>query len=219
MQNDLIADTTAHLRRHHRAKGAVDDTRERIVAAAIAQIHRHGHVKTTMADIAQHCAMSPANVYRFFPTKAALVEAVSEVWLGVTEEHARNVALRPKSAAERVRDYIVEVHEFVRDRHTFEDEVHETCVAASVERWPCMVRHEQALTDIFASILADGVRSSEFDIDDVPKTAAVMRSAMMKFHSPILVAQFHRENLVEQAIELSDFLVNAIRARANFCAV
>jgi AcrR family transcriptional regulator len=211
--NRLIAETTAQIRRHGHTKGIVDNTRERIIAAAIAQIHRHGHEKTTVSDIARYCGMSPANVYRYFATKAALVEAVSEIWLAVTEEHARAVAARPKSASERVRDYIVEVHEFVRDRHTTEDEVHETCVAATAEHWPCMTDHEKKLTDIFATILTDGVRSGEFEIDDVNKTAAVMRAALLKFHSPILVAQFYGESLTEQAGELADFLLKAIRRR------
>jgi len=190
-----------------------DGTRERIIAAATAQIYRHGHVRTTVGDVAKHCGMSPANVYRFFPTKAALIEAVSEIWLSVTEDHARKVAARPISASERVRDYIVEVHEFVRDRHTTEDEVHETCVAATQEHWPCMAEHEKTLTDIFAGILADGVKSGEFEIGDVQKTAIVMRSALLKFHSPILVAQFYGECLIAQANDLADFLLKAIKKR------
>lgn len=191
----------------------LDDTRERIIVAATTQIQRHGHVRTTVADIAKHCGMSPANVYRFFPTKAALVEAVSGIWLSVTEEHARKIAVRPRSAAERVRDYIVEVHIFIRDRHTTDGEIHEICVAAVHERWRCMVNHEKALTEIFAGILEDGVQSGEFEIDDVQKTATVMRSAMLKFHSPILVPQYYGESLVEQANDLAELLLKAIRKR------
>lgn len=193
--------------------GAIEDTRGRILAAATAQIHRHGHVKTTIADVAKHCGMSSANVYRFFPAKAALIEAVSEIWLSVTEDLARAIAIRPTSASQRVRDYIIEVHELIRDRQTTEDEVHETFVAAATEHWPCMAEHEKKLAAILSSILADGVRSGEFQIDDVEKTAFVMRSALMKFHSPVLVAQFYGESLVEQAADLSDLLLNSITKR------
>ena len=50
--------------------------RQRIVQAAI-RLHREiGFKKTTVADIARGASMSPANVYRFFPSKQAIEEAV-----------------------------------------------------------------------------------------------------------------------------------------------
>jgi len=155
--------------------------------------------------------MSPANIYRFFPTKAALIEAVSEIWLSIAEENARAIASRPISAAGRVREFVLGVHEFNRDRYTRDGEVHETCVAATTERWPIVARHEKTLTDIFAIILRDGIDSGEFEIEDVERTAAVMTSAMLKFHNPIMVAQYHGESLIEQATALSDFMLKAIR--------
>lgn len=191
----------------------MEDTRDRILASASAQIQRHGHIKTTVADVAKHCGMSPANIYRFFPTKAALIEAVSEIWLSMAEDNARAIARQPGSAAARVREYVLGVHEFNRDRYTRDGEVHETCVAATSERWPIVFRHEKMLTDIFASILRDGVDTGEFEIDDVDQTAAIMISAMLKFHNPIMVAQYHTDSLTEQAVALSDFMLKAIRKR------
>ncbi|HUD51750.1 TetR/AcrR family transcriptional regulator [Parvibaculum sp.] len=191
----------------------MEDTRDRIVASASAQIQRHGHIKTTVADVAKHCGMSPANIYRFFPTKAALIEAVSEIWLSMAEENARAIASRSVGAPQRVHDFVLGVHEFNRDRYTRDGEVHETCVAATTERWPIVARHEKTLTDIFATILRDGIDSGEFEIEDVEHTAAVMTSAMLKFHNPIMVAQYHGESLIEQAAALSAFMLKAIRKR------
>ncbi|MEN6543778.1 TetR family transcriptional regulator [Parvibaculum sp.] len=191
----------------------MEDTRDRIVASASAQIQRHGHVKTTVADVAKHCGMSPANIYRFFPTKAALIEAVSEIWLALAEDNARAIARQPSCASARVREFVVGVHEFNRDRYTRNGEVHETVVAATTERWPIVARHEKVLIGIFASILEDGVRKGEFEIDDIEGTAAVMFAAMVKFHNPIMVAQYHGESLIEQANALADFMLKAIRKR------
>lgn len=191
----------------------MEDTRDRIVASASAQIQRHGHVKTTVADVAKHCGMSPANIYRFFPTKAALIEAVSEIWLALAEDNARAIARQPSCASARVREFIVGVHEFNRDRYTRNGEVHETVVAATMERWPIVARHEKVLISIFASILEDGVRKGEFEIEDIEETSAVMIAAMVKFHNPIMVAQYHGESLIEQANALADFMLKAIRKR------
>ena len=46
-----------------------DDTRARIMETAEALFRRLGFAKTAVADIAAELGMSPANVYRFFPSK------------------------------------------------------------------------------------------------------------------------------------------------------
>ncbi|MBB4371762.1 AcrR family transcriptional regulator [Bradyrhizobium sp. cir1] len=52
--------------------------RRRIVQAAIHLYGEMGHKKTTVADIAQNLSMSSASVYRFFPSRRAIEEAVVE---------------------------------------------------------------------------------------------------------------------------------------------
>lgn len=52
-------------------------TRLRIADAAEALFRQIGYQKTSVADIAKECGMSPANVYRFFPSKSAINEAIS----------------------------------------------------------------------------------------------------------------------------------------------
>jgi Bacterial regulatory proteins, tetR family len=46
-----------------------DDTRARIMDTAEALFRRLGFAKTAVADIAAELKMSPANVYRFFPSR------------------------------------------------------------------------------------------------------------------------------------------------------
>jgi AcrR family transcriptional regulator len=52
------------------------DTRTRILTEAERLFRHYGYGKTTIADISEACGMSAANVYRFFPSKSALVEAI-----------------------------------------------------------------------------------------------------------------------------------------------
>jgi len=58
--------------------------------------------KTAVADIAAELAMSPANVYRFFPSKSAIVEAICQRCLSELEEKAWAVARSKATAAGRV---------------------------------------------------------------------------------------------------------------------
>ncbi|SFJ44956.1 helix-turn-helix domain-containing protein [Bradyrhizobium sp. Gha] len=51
----------------------------RTIIQAAADLYREiGHNKTTVADIARRLSMSSANIYRFFPSKRAIEEAVVE---------------------------------------------------------------------------------------------------------------------------------------------
>ena len=70
------------------ARAKPDDTRERIMETAEALFRRLGFAKTAVADIAAELKMSPANIYRFFDSKNAIVEAICRRCLSAAEEKA-----------------------------------------------------------------------------------------------------------------------------------
>src|SRR3979411_3053437 len=85
-----------------------DDTRARIMETAETLFRRLGFAKTTVADIAGELKMSPANVYRFFSAKNAIIEAICQRCLGELEEKAWAVARSRGSAAERIERLVLE---------------------------------------------------------------------------------------------------------------
>jgi AcrR family transcriptional regulator len=54
---------------------------DRILAAAEAVLRRHGVEKTNVVDIARALGISHTNIYRHFPSKKALLDAVAVRWL------------------------------------------------------------------------------------------------------------------------------------------
>ena len=67
--------------RQPRAQGAQGGKRERLIEAAAATIYASGVEKTTLADIAAAAGIPLGNVYYYFKTKDALVQAVVEAHL------------------------------------------------------------------------------------------------------------------------------------------
>ncbi|WGS21739.1 MULTISPECIES: TetR family transcriptional regulator [unclassified Bradyrhizobium] len=53
-----------------------DEARARILEVAEEHFRRIGYHKTSVADIASELGMSPANVYRFFPSRDAINESI-----------------------------------------------------------------------------------------------------------------------------------------------
>ena len=65
------------------------DTQERILVVAERLFREIGYQKTTVADIAKLLRMSPANVYRFFPSKDAIRQGVAFRLMSEVEAAAR----------------------------------------------------------------------------------------------------------------------------------
>jgi len=77
-------------------RAAIIDTAERLFRTL-------GYQKTTVADIARDLKMSPANIYRFFPSKSAINEAICGRILAGLDDAVWKVARGPASPPDRVR--------------------------------------------------------------------------------------------------------------------
>ena len=60
---------------------AVEPIDGRILRIAAEHIRRYGLERTTVVSIAAEAGMSHANVYRYFPSKNSLIEALTDHWL------------------------------------------------------------------------------------------------------------------------------------------
>ncbi len=93
-----------------RALAPLEERRLRILSAAEHCFVRTGFHKTTMQDVAAEAGMSAGNVYRYFPSKDAIVEGLvardrAEVTAGFERLRADNVM---GSLAALMRDQIVD---------------------------------------------------------------------------------------------------------------
>src|SRR3954469_21303054 len=86
-----------------------DDTRARIVETADALFRRMGFAKTAVADIAAELRMSPGNIYRFFPSKTAIVQAICQRCLSEVEQAAWAIARSKVPAAQRIERLVLEI--------------------------------------------------------------------------------------------------------------
>src|SRR6187200_597779 len=102
-----------------------DDTRARIVETAEVLFRRLGFAKTTVADIAAELGMSPANVYRFFPSKTAIVQAICQRCLGELEVKIWAVARSRDAASQRLERLTLEVLAYHKENLLTEQKVND----------------------------------------------------------------------------------------------
>jgi AcrR family transcriptional regulator len=63
-----------------RPQADIEAGREALIGHVVDLIEERGSAAITMTEIAARAGMSPANLYRFYDSKEALVEAVAEHW-------------------------------------------------------------------------------------------------------------------------------------------
>lgn len=189
------------------------ETRDRILAEAERVFRAYGYAKTTVADIAKACGMSPANVYRFYESKAAINEATTALILRRQEDLALSIAAERRPAAQRLKKLILEMHRFTCEQYLNESQVHEIVRKAMDEQWSVIDAHIERLRLLYRAVIDDGVRTGEFAARDVEQRGTCVFNAIMPFCHPQLVAEKFAQDKGAQAELMADFLVEALRAR------
>jgi len=171
------------------AKTNPDDTRARIVAVAETLFRRLGYAKTAVADIAAELEMSPANVYRFFPSKTAIVEAICRHCLKDVEDQAWRVARSKAPAAERMERLILEILAYHKENLVTEQRVNDMVLAAIEHSWETIRTHREVMSNVTELILRDGIEAGDFEPVDPRATAGLIMRSMVCFTHPLMLGQ------------------------------
>jgi AcrR family transcriptional regulator len=188
-----------------------EDTRGRIVATAERLFRSIGYQKTTVADIAKELHMSPANVYRFFPSKADIRDAVGRQLMTEVEAATRAIADRDGPATGRLRELLITLNTMNRQRYLSDQKMHEMVAAALDESWGMVLEHIGAMEAIITKVVADGMASGEFCPGDAGVAARCVKSAVVSFCHPRLLEEC--ASMPEPTIEqMVDFCLRALTA-------
>jgi AcrR family transcriptional regulator len=164
-----------------------ESVRCQIVEAAKKRFSHFGYAKTTMAEVAADCSMSPGNLYRFFPGKLDIAEAIATEDYGRHLDHLRKIAVAPdKSARLRLHDLLFEelrrtYHKLERDPRAYEMATVIAHERPQYANW--MLGNERK---ILVELLEEAERRGEFVAEDRELTAEMIQAATMKFRYPQL---------------------------------
>ena len=107
----------------------------RILDAAQERFQQYGYNKTTMAEIAKDCAMSAANLYRYFENKLAIGAALACNCLNQDIDNLKNIVLdKNLSAEEKLRQYILATLDYTHSQWSESPRINEMVTAICLER-------------------------------------------------------------------------------------
>jgi AcrR family transcriptional regulator len=198
-----------------RVRTKPDDTRARIVETAEALFRRMGFAKTAVADIAAELGMSAANVYRFFPSKIAIVQAICQQCLSEVEEAAWSIARSKAPAAQRIERLILAILAYHKENLLTEQRVNDIVLVAIEHNWESIRAHKDALRNVLELILRDGIEAGAFEAVDPRATAELILRSVVVFTHPVLIGQCLQdgEDLESEARSSVQFLLQAITPR------
>ncbi|HEU4409522.1 MAG TPA: TetR/AcrR family transcriptional regulator [Polyangiaceae bacterium] len=165
-------------------------TPERILEAAEEVLRRFGPAKATVVDVARALGVSHGSVYRHFPSKAALRDAVTERWLGRVSAPLAAVAAGPGPAPERLRRWLDRLVATKRALQHDDPELFATYVALAIDAREVVRAHVEALTAQLTTIVAEGAARGEFRVDDPAAAARAVFDATGRFHNPAHAAEW-----------------------------
>lgn len=173
-----------------------------------------GFEKTTVADIARDLHMSPANVYRFFSSKAAINEAVGLRLLRAIESAGAEIVQRSAPARDKLRALLAMMEKANEDRLAGNRKLHDLLETAFSQNWRIAHDHIDKMTASLAAVIAEGNRAGEFAVADCELAAMLVRSASMRFWHPRLMVEFSQDP--EPTLdEMVDFCLTALAPGAT----
>jgi AcrR family transcriptional regulator len=188
-----------------------EQTRARIMDQADVLFRQFGYSKTTVADIAGELDMSAANIYKFFPSKNAIIEAGADRSLGAIKAILLRVARTRKSAAGRLLDVILSIYQFHREYFRHERQIYQLVLAATEENWSCVRHFKEFLTGLIRELIEDGIRRKEFRRMDAAAATQVLLDCFTWITNPLLFQELKPQEVDARARAQIHFLEKALQ--------
>ena len=112
-----------------------DTVRQNIIDAAKERFLHYGYGKTTIAELARDCSMSPGNLYRYFQGKLDIAEEIARESSDANLAVLREVVRKPgQNASEKLRTYLETALKTTYDMLEEDPRVFEIATTISQER-------------------------------------------------------------------------------------
>ena len=187
-----------------------DETRERIMIKADELFRQFGFGKTTVADIAAELGMSPANIYKFFSSKEAIIQASADRNLVVLAEAVQPHIVASGAALDRIERVLLTVYRHIVDILRNERQVFKLMMVAYEQKWDCVGAFDKFLLQTVAKLVKEGMGTGEFKSGDASATARLLFDCLILITTPHLYQQEGRQLNENRIREMVRFLGRAL---------
>ncbi|SIQ62261.1 MULTISPECIES: TetR family transcriptional regulator [unclassified Bosea (in: a-proteobacteria)] len=160
----------------------------RILSVAGEHLRRFGLKRFTVVAVAEEAGMTHANVYRYFPSRVALVDAVVDVWLKATERKLADIADGPDPADDKLERLILGLAKANRDLLHEEPHLFAALSLAVAKRHAISRRNRTRVRALFERVVDEGIATGVFEPRDRDRAIAFVIDATHRFIHPASLA-------------------------------
>lgn len=191
-----------------------ENTRRRILAAANERFTQFGYNKTTMAEIADDCDMSAANLYRFFKNKLDIGANLACSCLDTELLETKEIVQQAQhSAAERLHDVVLQILTYTHGQWADNPRMNEMVNAICDARMDIVDQYKREQHGLIVKLLEDGIHRGEFSVTDVHDTAEAILTAITAFSLPLLMPMYSFDTFKHRAESVVRLLLTGLSKR------
>ncbi len=177
-----------------------DETREAILAAATGLFMRYGPVKTSMADIARELGMSPPNLYNFYPSRDAILEAIGTRDLSILRQEITDAIARTSGDWARIAVIFMSTAQHMHDKLGNEKDILQLQAIEKKNRWRFVDDFHAFLRRTAESVLREAIDSGRLDHDDPSGAISALFDCMISAWDPFLILKFERDDHLRRIV-------------------
>jgi AcrR family transcriptional regulator len=158
---------------------------QRLLSLAGEHLRRFGRKRLTVVGVAEEAGMTHANVYRYFPSKEALLDAVVEVWLKGVERRLGDIVDGPDPADDKLERLVLAMSRANRQAISDDPHLFEALKMSLVARSAVTRRHRARVRILIERVIDEGMATGTFDPRDRERAMALVIDATHRFVHPV----------------------------------
>lgn len=167
-----------------------DETRLAILAAAQDLFARYGPVKTSMADIGRELGMSSANIYNFYPSRDAILEAVGQRQLLALQQQITEEIAKASGDWARIAILFTTTAHHMRRHLANEKDILQLQELKRKNKWQFVTEFYAFLHQTATALLLEGIKAGRLADIDPEWAVPALFDCMVGALDPILLNTF-----------------------------
>jgi AcrR family transcriptional regulator len=192
---------------------AVVLTPERILEVTEDVLRRYGLAKATVVDVARALDVSHGSVYRHFPSKASLRQAVAKRWLDRVKAPLEQIAGEQGPAPAKLERWLRALFAAKYKKVCDDPEMFATYLTLAREACEVVKAHKESLVGQVAQILTEGIEQGAFDVADAKTSARAIFDATIRYHHPAHAEEWSDPALPARIDALLALLLKGLEAK------
>jgi AcrR family transcriptional regulator len=159
----------------------------RLLRVAAEHLARFGARRLTVVGVAEEAEMTHANVYRYFPSKSELIDAVAGQWLKEVEATLADIADSPDPADDKLERFVLAIAGSYRVCAETNPHVFDVYVSAVEHSRGIARKHRGRQLRLLERVVEEGIATDVFRPKDKDKAIAFVIDASQRYVNPLMV--------------------------------